>query len=615
MAELPPQVPRAALLALEHAILEQVATGTSLSEALDYLCRRVEEMAPGVVATILAVRDGKLSPIAAPSMPQAFSLAIDGAQIGPAAGACGTAAWRGERVEVRDIHTDPLWGGYQHLPLPADLTACWSSPIKSRLGKVIGTFAFYYREKRGPARLETMIVETCVHLCAIAIENDMAWSETRRLAFQDTVTGLMNRSAFQERAALAIAEAEASGTAVAFHVLDIDEFKSVNDSLGHEFGDQLLAAVAKRLRGIAGEEGEVARIGGDEFAILQPNATRETTTDLVWRFLDAFSVPFRVDDRPITINASIGIAVAPEDGSSLTEVLRNADLALYGAKANGRGRHRFFTSALADAVRQRRAMGEELKRAIEQNQLAVVFQPIVDLATGAPLGAEALLRWRSETRGEVLPEVFVPLAEDLGLIHRIGAWVAAEACRQAIRWPEHFKVSVNISPIQLRPANFAADFRRIVTDAGLAPDRVVIEITETAVLNDDAAARDSLMALKAAGFTLALDDFGTGYSSLKSLRAVPIDKIKIDKSFVAEFMVADASTSIVRAVVALARSMGIATTAEGIETAERARQLAAEGCDEGQGYHFSRPLAADAMFAYASLAVSPPTNRARAATA
>lgn len=600
MTAVPPQVPRAALLALEHAILERVATGTTLAEALDHLCRRVEEMAPGVVATILAVRDGKMHPIASPSMPAAFSHAVDGAPIGPAAGACGTAAWRGERVEVHDIGTDPLWRDYHDLPLPPDLVACWSSPIKSRQGSVIGTFAFYYREKRGPARLETMIVETCVHLCAIAIENDMAWSETRRLAFEDTVTGLMNRSAFQVRAAGAIAEARAGGTAVAFHVIDVDEFKGVNDSLGHEVGDLLLAAVAKRLRGIAGEEGEVARIGGDEFAILQPNATRDAAADLVWRCLDAFAVPFRVDDRQITVNASIGIAIAPEDGSSLTQVLRNADLALYGAKSAGRGRHRFFTSALADAVRQRRAMGEELKRAIDQNELAVVFQPIIDLGTGAPVGAEALLRWRSETPDEVLPEVFVPLAEELGLIHRIGAWVAAEACRQAVRWPEHFTISVNISPIQLRPASFAADFSRIVAEAGLTPDRVVVEITETAVLNDDAPARDSLMALKAAGFTLALDDFGTGYSSLKSLRAVPIDKIKIDKSFIAEFGLADASTSIVRAVVALARSMGIATTAEGIETAERARRLAAEGCDEGQGFYFSRPLAADAMFAYAS---------------
>jgi diguanylate cyclase (GGDEF)-like protein len=598
MIAAPSEVPRAALLSLEHAVLERVATGDTLAAALDYLCRRVEEMAPGVVATIILVKDGKLRPVAAPSMPEALGRAIDGIPIGPSVGSCGTAAWTGEAVVAADMRTDPLWRDFLYLPVPKQLVACWSSPIKSRAGKVIGTFAFYFREKRGPSKLEEQIVATCVHLCAVAIESDMAWSETRRLAYEDTLTGLMNRSAFQERATQALRHAEAGGPPVAFHVIDVDEFKDVNDSLGHDVGDMLLVAIAGRLRSVVGHEGLVARLGGDEFAVLQPHAPRERAADLAWRVLDAFATPFPVDDRQIAVNASIGIAVAPDDGSQLAEIMKHADLALYGAKATGRGRARFFTPDLAENMRRRRALANDLKQALDNGELALVYQPIVCLRSQALVGFEALMRWNSPARGEVLPSQFIALAEDNGLIHAIGRWLLKEACTQAKRWPDAIDISVNISPVQLRVAGFAADARRIVAESGLSPSRVVLEITESAVLDTDATTRECLVALRQAGFRVSLDDFGTGYSSLKALRVVEIDKIKIDKAFVGEFNIAEASTSIVHAIVAIARSLGIRTTAEGIEAAEQAVQLAAEGCDEGQGYYFSRPLAAEAAYAF-----------------
>jgi diguanylate cyclase (GGDEF)-like protein len=598
MAPVTAEIPRAALLALEHAVLERLATGETLAAAFDYLCRRVEEMTPGIVATIILVKDGRLQPLAAPSMPREVGTAIDGLAIGPATGSCGTAAWRGEPVIVADLATDPLWRDYHHIPLPKRLVACWSSPIKSRAGKVIGTFAFYFTEKRGPSRLEEQIVNVCVHLCAVAIESDMAWSETRRLAFEDTLTGLMNRSAFQARATRALDHVVAGGPPVAFHVIDVDEFKDVNDTLGHDVGDRLLSIIAERLRSVVGHDGLVARLGGDEFAILQPHATRERANDLAWRVLGTFTGPFPIDDHQIQVNASIGVALAAEDGSSLAEIMKNADLALYDAKASGRGRSRFFTPALAESMRHRRAMADDLKHAIDRWELMLVYQPIVCLAHQDLVGFEALVRWNSPARGLVMPAAFIRLAEDSGVIRRMGRWVLSEACRQLKFWPEAVRLSVNVSPVELREADFAASAIRIVAASGVSASRVTLEITETAVLDNGQATRECLLALRKAGFGLALDDFGTGYSSLKSLQAVPIDRIKIDQTFVGQFGTDEASTSIVQAIVALSRSLGLKTTAEGIETSEQARLLAAEGCQEGQGFYFSAPMSAEAALAF-----------------
>lgn len=596
----PPEIPRAALLALEHVILQKLATGETVAGAMDDLCRRVERLAPTVRATILTVHEGRLYPLASPSMPERYASLVSGTEIGPNVGSCGTAAWRGEPVTVRDIRTDPLWRDFQDLPLPEEVRACWSSPIKSREGQVIGTFAFYFNEVRGPSALDEQIVDVCVHLCSVAIESDMARSETRRLAFQDTVTGLMNRTTFQERASHALRAVEDGSEAVAVHIIDVDEFKAINDTLGHHVGDLLLAAMADRLRRVGEQNGAVARIGGDEFAILQRNASREAAAGLAWEILEAFSAPFYVEEHQISANASIGIAFAAagDECCTLADIMKNADLALYGAKADGRGRYRFFTQDLAETLQSRRAISNDLHRALDRKEFALVFQPIVCLKTRALVGCEALIRWHSASRGEVPPETFIPLAEEIGLIDRIGDWVMGEACRQAARWPDPLRVSINISPRQLRHANFPQKMRQMALDAGIEPRRVTLEITETAILDNDSTTRECLRVLRSHGFRLALDDFGTGYSSLKSLRAVPIDKIKIDQSFVAEFGESDASTSIVKAIVALAHSLGIQTTAEGIETQELARLLDAAGCEEGQGFYFSRPLSAEAAYAF-----------------
>ncbi len=573
-------------------VLELVATGEALPVVMDDLCRRVEQIAPDVICSILEVdASGCLRPMAGPSLPKTYSQALDGASIGPAVGSCGTAAWRGEPVEVVDIETDPLWVDYKALALPIGLRACWSSPIKARDGRVIGTFAFYYRQKRGASDLDREIVSTCVHLCAIAIEHDMARRQIQRIAYLDSITGLMNRFAFHEKAKRLIGAAT-KARPVAVHYLDLDQFKGVNDTLGHRTGDLLLAAIAERLIASIGSSVAIARLGGDEFAVLQQVGAGSSVADISAHVLSIFDRPFEVEDHSISMDASIGVAVAPDDGETVTDLMMNADLALYAAKADGRGRYRFFSGELADAAKARRALEQDLKLALAADQFSVVYQPIVSLEDGAVRSCEALLRWTHPERGSVAPADFIQLAEEMGLITRIGDWVLRQAARQAVIWPDEVTLSVNFSPLQLRNPDLVADIGNALKETGLRPERLIVEITETAILTDEDAGRGALTRLANMGIGLALDDFGTGYSSLRSLRTFPISKIKIDQSFVREVTRTKLSRSIVNTVIALARDLSMTTTAEGIETAEQARRLADEGCTEGQGYYFARPMGA-----------------------
>lgn len=607
---------QARLLLIQHDILEMVATGGDLRRAMDALCRRVERIVPDVICSILAVdADGRLQHLGSPSLPEAFAAMVDGVHAGPDVGSCGTAAFCGEPVETLDITTDPLWADYRDLPLPDGVRACWSNPIHGSDGRVIGTFAFYFRAHRGASDVEREILRACIHICAIAIEHEAAAAELRRLAYEDVTTGLMNRTAFQSSVAAAIEKAAREGSPAAIHYIDLDEFKGVNDTLGHHTGDLLLRAVAERLKAAVGDAGVVGRLGGDEFAVFQEAVDRESAADLAWRLLAAFVDPFRCGEREVVINASIGIALVPSDGGMLSDLLKNADLALYRAKANGRGRYEFFTERLADQALHRQAMAGELKQALDDRQFHLAYQPIVELASGATVCCEALLRWRHPVRGLVPTADFIRLAEELGSIAKIGDWVLRQACRQAARWPDDIAIAVNLSPVQLRSRTLADQVRAALEGAGLAAGRLVLEITETAILADEPVTRQVLLDLDGMGVRIALDDFGTGYSPLWALRTFPIDRIKIDRSFVRDLTEDKQSASIIRAIIALARGLGMATTAEGVETAEQAAILLAEGCTNGQGFHFARPMSADAILHHltaeaASLQPAPPPLRA-----
>lgn len=581
------------LLVLEHDLLKAIATGESLASVMDKLCRRVEELAPAVICSVLLVDpEGRLHPLAAPSLPADYSAALDGLPIGPRAGSCGTAAYRREEVDVRDIATDPLWEDYRHLVMPLGFRACWSSPILSRDGTVLGTFAFYYRERDGAREAERLIVDACVPLCAIAIEHERAHAEAFRLAYRDPVTGLANRSAFFKHAKQLTAD-PSSGAPVAVFYLDLDGFKKINERFGPGAGDELLAAVGKRLLALGEDGGIIARLGGDQFAMLRAGVDTAGADALATRLIAAFDAPFAIDGRTVAIRASIGIAYGQPGDVDLAEAMKNADLALSRAKTEGGARHCFFNPGMAAAVRKRRELESDLRRGIDAGEFFLVYQPIVELASGAITGCEALVRWRHPTAGLRMPAEFIGVAEELGLIAPIGAWVLEEACRQAVIWPKHVYVAINLSAIQIQDAEFSARVAAMLEHTGLPPPRLQLEITESVLLAENPVTQMTLSALRSLGIGIALDDFGTGYSSLRSVRAFRPDKLKIDKSFVQEIGENERSTTIIRAVIALARNLGMTTTAEGIEAAEHASLLLAEGCIEGQGYHFSRPRPAE----------------------
>ena len=415
------------------------------------------------------------------------------------------------------------------------------------------------------------------------------------LAFHDALTGLPNRTAFRQTLEQAISRCPRTGERVAVFCLDLDGFKGVNDTLGHPVGDALLRAVAAILQDEAGD-GMVSRLGGDEFAIvLSGRFDDDRPRALAQTILDRLRDPVPVDGSMIAAGVSTGIAIGPADGLDAEMLLKNADLALYRAKQDGRGCFRFFEPALDEAARRRRQLELDLREALRAGQFALNFQPIYDLKADRIGGFEALLRWHHPTRGQVPPVEFIPVAEDTGLIVAIGEWVMHQACRQARDWPEHVRVAVNVSPIQFRNSGFQAIVLQALARSGIAPNRLEIEITESVFLDGESNVVALLHRLREMGIRVALDDFGTGYSSLSYLRSFPFDKIKIDRSFVTAIADDPSAAAIVQVIVDLARALHMETTAEGVEDEGQLTQLRGQGCGNIQGYLFSRPVAGDAV--------------------
>jgi diguanylate cyclase (GGDEF)-like protein len=408
------------------------------------------------------------------------------------------------------------------------------------------------------------------------------------MAHHDGLTGLANRVLFREEMDRALVRAK-RGDAFAVLCLDLDRFKAVNDTLGHSVGDTLLKSVAERLRGCLRDTDILARLGGDEFVILQIAGEQPVgATALARRIIETIGSPFDLDGHRVDIGTSIGIAVAPDDGIEADGLLKSADMALYQAKGDGRGAFRFFEAGMNAKMQFRRGLEIDLRQALGRGEFTVHFQPLVELEAGEVSGFEALLRWEHPTRGQVPPDQFIPLAEELGLIGSIGAWVLREACAAAATWPAQLSVAVNLSPVQFRNRQLVLDVVGAVSASGLAPSRLELEITETAMLFDTDTTLATLHQLKELGVRIAMDDFGTGYSSLSYLRKFPFDKIKIDRSFVRDLSVTEGSLAIIRAVTRLAADLGMVTTAEGVETHEQLATLRAQGCTQAQGYLFSQ---------------------------
>ncbi|WP_455989467.1 bifunctional diguanylate cyclase/phosphodiesterase [Methylorubrum extorquens] len=413
----------------------------------------------------------------------------------------------------------------------------------------------------------------------------------RTLAFTDALTGLPNRARLGDVLAHQSAVLRESGRGFAVLMLDLDRFKFVNDVLGHGMGDVLLHKVAERLRSVLSTDDVAGRLGGDEFAVLVLGTQKEGEPErLAARIVEMMDRPFLLDGQLVNVGASVGLAIAPRDGTDPEQLLRNADLALYQAKAEGKARFKVFEPALAERVEARRTLETDMRRALEAGEFEVHYQPLVDARSGQITAAEALVRWRHPQRGLVSPADFIPFAEETGIIVQLGAWVLRTACLEAMCWPEEIKIAVNLSPVQFRDDRLIETVEGILQATGLPAGRLELEITEGVMLDDEERTMRMLSRLKAVGVSLSMDDFGTGYSSLSYLRRFPFDKIKVDRSFV-RLLPADAeSAAIVRAIITMGSCLGMTTTVEGVETAEQYAFVASERCTQVQGYHVSRPL-------------------------
>ncbi|MEP6836955.1 MAG: EAL domain-containing protein [Bradyrhizobium sp.] len=434
------------------------------------------------------------------------------------------------------------------------------------------------------------------YLVAVVDITERREAEARiaHMAHHDGLTNLPNRDYYQDRLRQALDRDRSGSKRVAVLCVDLDLFKNVNDSFGHPVGDRLLKLVAERLKSEVRGDNLVARLGGDEFAIvLTSDVSPNEVSDFADRLISTLSQRYDIDGLEVVVGASIGIALSPGDGASSEELMRNADMALYRAKSDGGGVHRFFEREMDRQAQKRRDMERDLRRAFANGEFELHYQPLVDLAANRISGFESLLRWRNPDKGMISPAEFIPVAEDIGLIVQLGEWVLREACAEAMNWPSNVKVAVNLSPVQFRSRNLVQVVISALAHSGLSPQRLELEITESVFLAETEANLAILHQLRELGVSISMDDFGTGYSSLSYLRSFPFDKIKIDRSFVKDLAEREDCVAIVRAISGLGRSLNITTTAEGVETTDQLDWLRAEGCNEVQGFLFSaaRPAA------------------------
>ncbi|WP_051207255.1 putative bifunctional diguanylate cyclase/phosphodiesterase [Saccharospirillum impatiens] len=582
----------------QYDVLELIAAHAPLNAILRQLAHWVEAQGHVGLASILLLDDSGLSigQCIAPSLPEDYNNALLGVDIGPKVGSCGTAMYLNQSVEVTDIATDPLWDDYRDLAMGFGLRACWSSPITTQSNQVVGSFAIYYREVQGPSDEQRALIATAVHLAGIAMDRARAEARIQYMAHHDELTGLPNRALLLDRIDGAIESARRRQSRTAVLMIDLDRFKHVNDSLGHQTGDVLLKEVAGRLNRCVRSSDTIARLGGDEFVICLPDIGFDTTASTVAaKVMHELEALFYVRNQTLKLGASIGISLFPEDGDSANDLLRTADTAMYSAKKSGRGQYCYFTHELNQAAHEHLVLLSQLQHAIRNDEFELFYQPLYRLSDNRLTGAEALLRWNHPQRGVLAPGEFMYLLEEHGLMVEVGHWVLQTACAQSAAWHQQglsCRVSVNLAADQFYRGNVLKSVKTALEASGLPASGLLLEFTETVLLHHS----DSIIAimhqLKRLGVQLSLDDFGTGYSSLSYLHRFPVDQLKIDRSFISGIDQHSSAMNIVTSIVQLASSLGIQSVAEGLETQAQLHALARLECDFGQGYVLGYPMPA-----------------------
>lgn len=582
-------------------VLELIARSTELAEVLDSLAHLVESQLEGMMVSILLLdEEGKhLHHGAAPSLPKAYSQIIDGIEIGPNVGSCGTSAYRREPVIVTDIQQDPLWEAYRSIAEPYGFRACWSTPILSHERKVLGTFALYAKTVRSPSLAETQLIDLATPLAGIAIERQLTEKRIRFMGDHDVLTGLPNRTLLEDRLKQAMLYAQRYNRLVTVVFLDLDKFKLVNDSLGHSAGDELLKTVAQRMVECVRRTDTVVRLGGDEFVIIlfdQPSDL-DGVTPVLHKLQEAILQPIHLSGHKLHVTCSMGLATYPADGADTDTLISNADAAMYRAKELGRNSFQFYTSEMNTQVQGKLAMQDGLRNALDNDEFLLLYQPQVDLQSGQIIGVEALIRWQHPELGMVSPIKFIPQAEETGLIVPIGDWVIHTACRQNKAWQAAglppITVSVNISARQFVERNLIDRVNHALQETGLEPMYLELELTESLIMQDLQQAISKMKALQSMGTSLSIDDFGTGYSSLAALKSFPIARLKIDQSFVRDLPDNENDKAIATAVISLGHKLNLKVIAEGVETEEQQTFLRENGCDEIQGHFFSKAVSAE----------------------
>ncbi len=583
------------------SLLETLATNHSMETLLDAISLFVEGQCQGIKCSLLLVDEATqtLYTASAPSLPSAYVETVNGLPIAYGNGSCGTACALRIPVIVTDVMSDPFWESLREAITPFNwLQGCWSTPFFDTHKQLLGAFALYSDQiHRYPTAEEQELMTYSASLAGMVIGRFTQQKALEYLANYDPLTGLANRFLLQSHLKKTIETAQNKNLSFALLLFDLDRFKDINDSFGHTTGDELLTLVAKRFAHQLGENDTISRLGGDEFAILlSPLSHREDASNIARILIETLQSPFSLSNGvQLHISASGGIALFPAHGNSAEELIQHADAALYRAKSEGRNTYCYYTNELTQISRDRLLLEAKLRFGIDNNELRVFYQPQVDLSSGKIIGAEALVRWHHPTEGIIPPLDFIPLAEETGLINKIGAWVLEETCHQGKIWFDQgyrLTLAVNLSVHQMRYQNIPALVSTILEKTHYPAHYLELEITESALMQREEESVAILHTLRAMGVRLAIDDFGTGYSSLSYLKRFPIDVLKIDKSFVDNTPLDSDNVAITIAIIAMAKALNFTVLAEGVEKQEQLDFLHQNGCDLYQGYYKSRPLPA-----------------------